>query len=90
VEHQAYDLILMDWQMPHMDGLEATRVLREHYDAEALCIIAVTANAMSGDVEMCLDAGMNDYLSKPVRVDELSTKLAKWLAKLEARLALLN
>jgi two-component system, sensor histidine kinase and response regulator len=80
VEKKHYDLVLMDWQMPRMSGLEATRKIREQGGHKDIVIIAVTANAMSGDVDACLDAGMNDYISKPVKRDELSIKLAKWLA----------
>ena len=76
VNRQPYDVILMDVQMPEMDGLEATRRLCAELSAEKRPrIIAMTANAMQGDREMCLEAGMDDYLSKPIRVDELVTAL---------------
>lgn len=76
VERQLYDVILMDVQMPEMDGLEATRHLCAHIPAEQRPqIIAMTANAMQGDREMCLEAGMDDYISKPIRVDELVSAL---------------
>jgi len=72
VARQVYDLILMDVQMPEMDGLEATRRIVAQWEAGARPrIVAMTANAMQGDREMCLDAGMNDYLTKPIRVDQL-------------------
>ena len=80
VEEKPFDLVLMDWQMPRMDGLQATRKIRQLESREGVAIIAVTANAMSGDIDTCLEAGMDDYISKPVRVEELSSKLAKWLA----------
>jgi len=72
-----YGLILMDMQMPVMDGLEATRVIRKE-DIKQPVIIALTANAMTGDEQDCLQAGMDDYLSKPVKLDELMNKLSKW------------
>jgi CheY-like chemotaxis protein len=67
----------MDMQMPVMDGLEATRVIRKE-DIKQPIIIALTANAMTGDEQECLQAGMDDYLSKPVKLDELMNKLSKW------------
>ena len=75
-----YALLMTDFHMPHMDGLELTKAIRK---AEApgsrLPIIAITANAMQGDAERCLEAGMDDFLSKPLRLLELSQMLAKWL-----------
>jgi CheY-like chemotaxis protein len=76
VRRQPYDVILMDVQMPEMDGLEATRSLCAQPEIpQRPYIIAMTANAMQGDREMCLEAGMDDYLSKPIRVDELMNAL---------------
>jgi len=80
ISNKDYDLILMDWQMPRMDGLEATRKIRAMKGDDGPVIIAVTANAMSGDVERCLDAGMDDYLSKPVQKEKLENMLRKWLS----------
>jgi two-component system sensor histidine kinase/response regulator len=73
-----FDIILMDLQMPEMDGLEATRMIRRHNSDRQPVIIALTANAMEGDEEECLSAGMNDYLVKPVKLEELIDKLQKW------------
>ncbi|HEY4324321.1 MAG TPA: response regulator [Mucilaginibacter sp.] len=74
-----YDIILMDMQMPVMDGLEATKVIRKTV-AKQPVIIALTANAMADDEETCLKAGMDDYISKPVKLEELMSKLEKWYA----------
>jgi CheY-like chemotaxis protein len=65
------DLILMDIQMPIMDGLEATRLIRDNTSVQHIPIIALTALAMSGDRERCFEAGVNEYLSKPIRLDQL-------------------
>ena len=72
LEKKRFDVILMDMQMPEMDGLEATRQIVEKYpEGVRPYIIALTANAMHGDRERCLAAGMNDYVSKPIRVEDL-------------------
>jgi signal transduction histidine kinase/CheY-like chemotaxis protein/HPt (histidine-containing phosphotransfer) domain-containing protein len=78
LRRQSYDVVLMDVQMPEMDGLEAARLICTEYGREARPrLIAVTANAMTGDREECLQAGMDDYLSKPIRVNELQEALRR-------------
>lgn len=72
-----FDLILMDMQMPEMDGLEATRRIRKSSGRQPV-IFALTANTMEGDQEECLKAGMNDYISKPIRLENLMEKIVKW------------
>ncbi|WP_009632310.1 hybrid sensor histidine kinase/response regulator [Synechocystis sp. PCC 7509] len=76
LNHQHYDVILMDVQMPKMDGLAATRQIIASHRVRPR-IIAMTANAMQGDREECLNAGMDDYLSKPIRLDQLAAALSK-------------
>ena len=74
-----FDLVLMDWQMPGMDGLETTRRLKEMWPAERQTpIVALTANAMEGDRAACLKAGMSDYLTKPIQMASLANALEKW------------
>jgi len=78
LDHAAYDVILMDVQMPEMDGLEASRAICARWAAsERPCIIAMTAEAMQGDRDKCLAAGMDDYIVKPVTLDRLAVALAK-------------
>lgn len=76
---QPYDLILMDCQMPTMDGFEASRQIRQ-LDRPQPVIVAVTANALAGEREKCLEAGMDDYLSKPFQAEQLVSVVKKWLA----------
>jgi CheY-like chemotaxis protein/HPt (histidine-containing phosphotransfer) domain-containing protein len=78
IERQPYDVVLMDVQMPDMDGLEASRQICAKWPREERPrIIAMTANAMTGDREICLEAGMDDYITKPIRVNELVAALAQ-------------
>lgn len=77
MERQRYDVVLMDVQMPDMDGLEATREIRQRWPNNGLNIIAVTAYALEGDREKCLEVGMDSYISKPVKMGELAKVLSK-------------
>ena len=74
-----YDLILMDCQMPTMDGFEASRQIRDLQQKQPV-IVAVTANALVGERERCLSAGMDDYLSKPFQAEQLVAVVKRWLA----------
>jgi CheY-like chemotaxis protein/HPt (histidine-containing phosphotransfer) domain-containing protein len=79
LEQKAYDILFLDVQMPEMDGLEAARQICRRWPAEKRPrIIAMTGNALMGDREKCLQAGMDDYISKPVRVGELQSALQRW------------
>ncbi|GFE62336.1 PAS domain S-box protein [Geobacter sp. AOG2] len=86
LEHSSYDLVLMDCQMPEMNGYDATAVIRDPTSSvrnHTTPVIALTANAMAGEREKCIEAGMNDYLSKPVLVQDLETVLNQWLENRE-------
>lgn len=81
LEKQSFDLVLMDLQMPEMDGFQATLAVREREKATGkhLPIIALTAHAMGVDRERCLEAGMDDYLAKPIRIEELREVIGKFV-----------
>jgi PAS domain S-box-containing protein len=79
LERQNYDIVLMDVQMPEMDGFEASKAIRERWRERAPRIIAVTAHAMEEDRQRCIEAGMDDYISKPVRIEDLAEMLYKYV-----------
>ncbi|NPV03052.1 MAG: PAS domain S-box protein, partial [Brevinematales bacterium] len=79
VKSKPYHAVLMDVQMPEMDGFEATRRIRQDPRFIDIPIIAMTANAMKGDREKCIESGMNDYISKPIHIEELFSVLKKWI-----------
>ncbi len=79
LERQHYDIVLMDVKMPEMDGLEATRIIRQRWPDDGPKIIAITAYALEGDREKCLAAGMDDYIGKPVQKEELADILSKYV-----------
>jgi len=79
LSRERFDGVLMDCQMPVMDGFAATRALRERPELRELPVIAMTAEALAGDREKALAAGMNDYISKPIDVDVVLATLARWI-----------
>ena len=81
IETNHYDVVLMDMQMPVMDGVAATRVLRSNRRFQDLPIIAMTANALASDRELCLDAGMNDHIAKPIDPHQLFGVLLRWVGR---------
>ncbi|SON52363.1 response regulator [Vibrio tapetis] len=76
LEHQVFDLALMDMQMPVMDGISATKEIRKHLNSEQLPILAMTANAMQVDVQRCIEAGMDEHIAKPINVPNLIQKIS--------------
>lgn len=90
LSQQSYDLVLMDCQMPVMDGYQATMAIRQRPELAHLPVIAMTANAMAGDKEMCLRAGMNDHIAKPIEVNILYQTLLKYLGDDKSQSTLLE
>ena len=86
IENKKYDIILMDLQMPEMDGIEATRIIRAEFNDPAPYIIAITANALKRDYEACKMVGMNDFLTKPVKIEDLGAALNKGRREMEERI----
>ncbi len=84
VSDEKYDLIFMDIQMPVKDGLEATRMMRLCLNTQPV-IIAMTANAIQGDRQKCINAGMDDYMSKPFKIEELTKMIEKWATQLKVK-----
>ncbi|MDX8399425.1 MAG: response regulator, partial [Gallionellaceae bacterium] len=84
LQEDKFDAVLMDMQMPNMDGLEATLQIRTDASFDSLPIIAMTANAMFGDRERCLNAGMNDYLTKPINYEAMYSTLGRWTQRAAA------
>lgn len=84
LSRSSYDVVLMDCMMPEMDGYETTRLIREGADSKRIKIIAMTANAMQGERERCIEAGMDDYLSKPIAEEELNAMLARCSSQAES------
>jgi len=78
-EQRPYDIVLMDMQMPVMDGVTASRLLRENHSAQTLPIVAMTANAMKADRDRCLEAGMNGFVTKPINPEALWQALLRWI-----------
>jgi CheY-like chemotaxis protein len=80
-ENHDIDIVLMDIMMPEMDGYETTQKIRREHKNKTLPIIAVTAKAMKGDREKCIDAGASDYITKPVKIDQLLSLMRVWMYK---------
>jgi CheY-like chemotaxis protein len=81
MENPSVDMVLMDIMMPEMDGYETTQKIRREHKNNNLPIIAVTAKAMKGDREKCIEAGASDYITKPVKIDQLLSLMRVWLYK---------
>ena len=85
VEGTEFDLVLMDVQMPEMGGLEVTGCIRKDPRFSNLPIVAMTAQAMAGDREKCIEAGMDDYITKPIDINDLFSALVKWIKPKDRR-----
>lgn len=83
LEQEDFDVVLMDLRMPELDGLEATRIIRQRWPESKLKIIALTAHALPGNREKCLEAGMDGYISKPLRKEELARELDRFEEKVD-------
>ena len=81
LEAESFDLVFMDIQMPEMDGYQATRAIRQRLNHDEQIIVAMTAHAMKGDRERCLEVGMNDHISKPLDPEELKNMVSRWLTE---------
>jgi len=81
LKRKNYNLVFMDIQMPEMNGYEATKIIIQRWKEDRPIIIAMTANAMQGDKEKCFEAGMDDYLSKPMKIDDLVKVIKIWGSK---------
>ena len=89
-ERSAYDAILMDMQMPEMDGYEATRQMRQDRRLDKLPIIAMTAHAMAGDEQKSLQAGMNGHVTKPIDPNQLFAALQRWIKPVSKQISCKN
>ena len=78
LERQHYDLVLMDLRMPIMSGLEATRIIRQRWPDNGPRVVALTAYALQGDRDKCMEAGIDEYISKPIKLEELAEALSKY------------
>ena len=85
LERQHYDLVLMDVRMPEMDGMDATRIIRRLWPKNRPTIVAITAYGLEGDREKCLESGMDDYISKPVKLSDLTNVLNKYACTSEKK-----
>ena len=85
LKRQPYDIVLMDLRMPVMNGLDATRIIRQNWPDNGPRVIAITAYAQQGDRDRCIEAGMDDYISKPIKLEELADVLSKYQSKYQKK-----